>query len=32
MEENSHIIDANLEDFKDEIIKVIEKDFKKMFK
>lgn len=32
MEENSHIIDANIEDFKDEIIKEIEKDFKKMFK
>ena len=32
MEENSHIIDANVEDFKDEIMKEVEKEFKKMFK
>jgi uncharacterized Zn finger protein len=32
IEENSHIIDANVEDFKDEIMKQLKKDFKKMFK
>lgn len=32
IEENSHIIDANIEDFKDEIVKQFEKDLKKMFK
>lgn len=32
IEENSHIIDANIEDFKEEIISQLEKDFKKMFK
>lgn len=32
IEENSHIIDANIEDFKDEIVKQLQKDFKKMFK
>lgn len=32
LEENSHIIDANIEDFKEDIIKEIQKDFKKMFK
>lgn len=32
LEENSYIIKANVEDFKDEIMKAIEKDFKKIFK
>lgn len=32
IEENSHIIDANMEDFKDEVVKQLQKDFKKMFK
>ncbi|MBC8059339.1 MAG: hypothetical protein H7Y18_01595 [Clostridiaceae bacterium] len=32
IEENSHIIDANAEDFKDEIVKQLQKDIKKMFK
>lgn len=32
LEENRHIIDANIEDFKEDIIKEIEKDFKKMFR
>lgn len=32
LEENSHIIDGNIEDFKDEIIKNIRKDFEKMLK
>lgn len=32
IEENSHIIDANIDDFKDEIMKQLQKDFKKMFK
>lgn len=32
LEENSHIIDANIEDFKDEIVRQLQKDFKKMFK
>lgn len=32
IEENSHIIDANMEDFKDEIVKQLQKDLNKMFK
>ena len=32
IEENSHVIEANLEDFKDEIVKQLQKDFDKMFK
>lgn len=32
IEENSHIIDANLEDFKKDIFKEVEKDLKKAFK
>ncbi|QBP43181.1 ECs_2282 family putative zinc-binding protein [Paenisporosarcina antarctica] len=32
MEENSHIINANIGDFKDEIMKQAQKDIKKMFK
>jgi uncharacterized Zn finger protein len=32
IEENSDIIDANVGDFKDEIVKQLQKDFKKMFK
>jgi len=32
IEENSQIIDANVEDFKDEIMKQLGKDIKKMFK
>lgn len=32
IEENSHIIDANVEDFKDEMMKEIEKELKKLFK
>lgn len=32
IEENSHVIDANMGDFKDEIMKQLQKDFKKMFK
>jgi len=32
IEENSHIIDANFEDFKDDIMKQLQKDIKKMFK
>lgn len=32
IEENGHIIEANIEDFKDEIIKQLQKDFKKMLK
>lgn len=32
LEENSYIIEANIEDFKNDIMKVIEKDFKKIFK
>ena len=32
IEENKHIIDANIEDFKGEIVKQLKKDFKKMFK
>jgi len=32
LEENSYIIESNLEDFKDEIMKSIKKDFKKIFK
>lgn len=31
-EENSEIIDANVEDFKKEIMKEVKKEFKKMFK
>lgn len=32
LEENSEVINANMEDFKEEIIKQLQKDFKKMFK
>lgn len=32
IEENSEIIDANMDDFKEEIMKQLQKDFKKMFK
>lgn len=32
IEENSEIIDANVEDFKDEIMQELMKDIKKMFK
>lgn len=32
IEENSHIIDANVEDFKMDIIKEVERDLKKVFK
>lgn len=32
IEENSHIIDANVEDFKKDIFKEVEKDLKKAFK
>lgn len=32
IEENNHIIDANIEDFKDEILKQLQKDLKKIFK
>lgn len=32
IEENSHIIDANIEDFKEDITKQVEKELKKMFK
>ena len=32
LEENSYIIEANIEDFKNDIMKAIEKDFKKIFK
>ena len=32
IEENSHIIDANIEDFKKEIVKKLQKDVKKLFK
>lgn len=32
IEENSEIIDANMEDFKDEIMQELMKDIKKMFK
>jgi len=31
-DENSYIIDSNIEDFKDDIIKQVEKDLKKLFK
>ena len=31
LEENSYIIEANIEDFKNDIMKAIEKDFKKIF-
>jgi uncharacterized Zn finger protein len=32
IEENSNIIDANVEDFKEEIMKQLQKDLKRMFK
>jgi tRNA U54 and U55 pseudouridine synthase Pus10 len=32
IEENSEIIDANMEDFKEEIMKELQKDIKKLFK
>lgn len=32
IEENSHIIDANVRDFEDDIIKQLEKDLRKAFK
>lgn len=32
IEENSHIIDANIEDLKKDIVKQVEKDLKKAFK
>lgn len=32
IEENSGIIDANIEDFKEEIMKQLQKEFKKLFK
>lgn len=32
LEENSYIIEANIEDYKDEILKQIEKDVNKIFK
>jgi len=32
IEENSHIIEANIEDFKGEIVKQLQKDINKMFK
>lgn len=32
IEENNYIIDAKIEDFKEEIVKQIQKDFKNMFK
>lgn len=32
IDENSHIIDANVKDFKDDIVKQLQKEFKKMFK
>jgi uncharacterized Zn finger protein len=32
IEENSHVIDANMEDLKKEMMKQVEKKFKKMFK
>ena len=32
LEENSYIIEANFEDLKDDIMKAIEKDFKKILK
>lgn len=32
IEENNHIIEANIEDFKDEIMKQLQKDIKKIFK
>lgn len=31
IEENSHVVDANMEDFKEEIMKELEKEFKKIF-
>lgn len=30
--ENSHIIDANLKDFKDDVVKQLQRDLKKKFK
>jgi uncharacterized Zn finger protein len=32
IEENSYIIDANIEDFKEEVVKQLEKELKNMFK
>lgn len=32
IEENSCIMDANIEDFRDEVMKQLQKDLKKMFK
>jgi uncharacterized Zn finger protein len=32
IEDNSQIIDANMDDFKEEIMKQLQKDIKKMFK
>lgn len=32
IEENSEVINANIEDFKEEIMKQLQKDFKKLFK
>ena len=32
LEENTDVINANIEDFKDEIMKEVVKDFKKLFK
>lgn len=32
LEENSYVIEANFEDFKDEVMNQIEKDLKKIFK
>jgi uncharacterized Zn finger protein len=32
IEDNSHIFNANMDDFKDEIIKQLQKDLKKKFK
>lgn len=32
IEENSHIINANVEDLKDDIVKQLQKDIKKLFK
>ncbi|MEH6986578.1 MULTISPECIES: ECs_2282 family putative zinc-binding protein [Bacillales] len=31
-EDNSEVIEANVEDFKEEIVKQLQKDFKKLFK
>lgn len=32
IEDNSEVIDANVEDFKEEIMKQVQKEFKKLFK